>query len=152
MYKGVSRLVGMDIIDTDPHDTIQDEFDKVASIWNDYDFVFCHVKYTDSRGEDGNFDAKVKIIEEVDARLPTLLNLHPDVMIVTGDHSTPAALKSHSWHPVPVLLHAPATAMPDPVELFGERPCLGGALGQFPAADLMQLALAHARRLQKFGA
>jgi 2,3-bisphosphoglycerate-independent phosphoglycerate mutase len=152
MYKGVSRLVGMDIIDTDPHDTIQDEFDKVASIWNDYDFVFCHVKYTDSRGEDGNFDAKVKIIEEVDARLPTLLNLHPDVMIVTGDHSTPAALKSHSWHPVPVLLHAPATHMPDRVESFGERPCIQGGLGQFLAADLMQLALAHAKRLTKFGA
>ena len=65
------------MIDTDAHDTIQDEFDKVAEIWNDYDFVFCHVKYTDSRGEDGNFDAKVKVIEEVDAALPTLLDAQP---------------------------------------------------------------------------
>ncbi|MEO8394014.1 MAG: 2,3-bisphosphoglycerate-independent phosphoglycerate mutase [Chloroflexota bacterium] len=152
MYKGVSRLVGMDIIDTDAHDTIQDEFDKVAQIWNDYDFVFCHVKYTDSRGEDGNFDAKVKIIEEVDAALTTLLALKPDVMIVTGDHSTPAALKSHSWHPVPTLLSAPGTAMPDRVQCYGERDCIAGGLGQFPAADLMPLALAHAKRLQKFGA
>ena len=93
MYKGVSRLVGMKVIETDAHDTIQDEFDKVAKIWNDYDFVFCHVKYTDSRGEDGDFDAKVKVIEEVDAALPTLLDLKPDVMIVTGDHSTPAKLR-----------------------------------------------------------
>ena len=152
MYKGVSRLVGMTTIETDPHDTIQDEFDKVAQIWNDYDFVFCHVKYTDSRGEDGDFEAKVKIIEEVDAKLPTLLGLNPDVLIVTGDHSTPAALRSHSWHPVPTLLWAPGTAMPDMVELFGERPCMTGALGQFPAADLMPLALAHAKRLTKFGA
>ncbi len=152
MYKGVSRLVGMTVIDTDAHDTIQDEFDKVAAIWNDYDFVFCHVKYTDSRGEDGNFDAKVKIIEEVDACLPTLLNLKPDVMIVTGDHSTPAALKSHSWHPVPTLLSAPGTAMPDRVACYGERDCIAGGLGQFPAADLMPMALAHAKRLTKFGA
>ncbi|MFN8450187.1 MAG: 2,3-bisphosphoglycerate-independent phosphoglycerate mutase [Anaerolineae bacterium] len=152
MYKGVSRLVGMTVIDTDPHDTIQDEFDKVAQIWNDYDFVFCHVKYTDSRGEDGNFDAKVKVIEEVDAKLPTLLALNPDVMIVTGDHSTPAKYRAHSWHPVPTLLWAPETHMPDRVESYGERPCIGGGLGQFPAAELMQLALAHAKRLQKFGA
>lgn len=152
MYKGVSRLVGMTVIDTDPHDSIQDEFDKVASIWNDYDFVFCHVKYTDSRGEDGNFDAKVKVIEEVDAKLPTLLALNPDVLIVTGDHSTPAKYRAHSWHPVPTLLYAPETHMPDRVERYGERDCMGGGLGQFPAAELMQLALAHAKRLQKFGA
>ncbi len=152
MYKGVSRLVGMNVQHTEAHDSIQDEFNQVASIWKDFDFVFCHVKYTDSRGEDGNFDAKVKVIEEVDAALPTLLKLNPDVMIVTGDHSTPAKLRSHSWHPVPTLLWAPATAMPDRVQCYGERDCLAGALGQFPAADLMPLALAHAKRLQKFGA
>lgn len=152
MYKGVSQLVGMDIIPTDIHDSVQDEFNKVAEIWNDYDFVFCHVKYTDSRGEDGNFDGKAAVIEEVDRALPTLLGLKPDVLIITGDHSTPARLRSHSWHPVPLLLHAPETAMPDRAVAFGERECMTGALGQFPAADLMQIALAHAKRFVKYGA
>lgn len=152
MYKGVSRLVGMDVIETSAHDTTQDEFNKVAEIWNDYDFVFCHVKYTDSRGEDGDFDAKVKVIEEVDAALPALLDLNPDVLVVTGDHSTPATYRAHSWHPVPTLLWAPATHMTDRAEAYGERDCMGGALGQFPATDLMPLALAHAKRLEKFGA
>lgn len=152
MYKGVARLVGMDIIETDMHDTPQDEFNRVASIYDDYDFIFCHIKYTDSRGEDGNFEAKKAVIEQVDAALPTLLALNPDVLIVTGDHSTPSKLKSHSWHPVPTLLHAPATAMPDRGQAFGERECMAGALGQFPSTDLMMLALAHARRLAKYGA
>lgn len=152
MYKGVARLVGMDVIQTDSHDTPADEFNHVARIWNDYDFIFCHIKYTDSRGEDGNFDAKAKVIEQVDEALPILLGLNPDVLIITGDHSTPAKLKSHSWHPVPTLLYAPATHMPDRAQAFGERECIGGALGQFPAADLMPLALAHAKRLVKYGA
>ncbi len=152
MYKGVSRLVGMQVQETDPHDSIQDEFDLVAKIWNDFDFVFCHVKYTDSRGEDGNFDAKAKVIEEVDAALPTLLDLNPAVLIVTGDHSTPAALRSHSWHPVPTLLYAPETHMPDRAAAFGEREAMCGALGQFYARDLMPMALGHAKRLTKFGA
>lgn len=152
MYKGVSRLVGMDIIPSTAHDTTEDEFRHVAEIWNDYDFVFCHIKYTDSRGEDGNFDAKVQVIEGVDQALPILLDLNPDVMIVTGDHSTPATYKAHSWHPVPTLLWAPGTHMTDRAERFGERECMTGALGQFPAADLMPLALGHARRLSKYGA
>ncbi len=152
MYKGVARLVGMDIIETDSHDHPADEFKRVASIWNDYDFVFCHIKYTDSRGEDGNFDAKVAVIEEVDAALPILTALNPAVLIITGDHSTPATYKAHSWHPVPTLLHAPGTHMPDRAQSFGERECMTGALGQFPAADLMPLALAHANRLAKYGA
>lgn len=152
MYKGVSRLVGMKVIDTDMHFSVQDEFDTVAKIWNDYDFVFCHVKYTDSRGEDGNFEGKCQVIEEVDKALPTLLDLNPDVLIITGDHSTPAKYRAHSWHPVPTLLYAPETHMPDRLEVFGERECMRGALGQFPATDLMPLALAHAKRLQKYGA
>jgi 2,3-bisphosphoglycerate-independent phosphoglycerate mutase len=152
MYKGVSRLVGMDVIPTDSHDSTADEFNHVARIWNDYDFVFCHIKYTDSRGEDGNFDAKVKVIEEVDAALPILTELNPDVLIITGDHSTPATYKAHSWHPVPTLLYAPKTHMPDRAKAYGERECMGGALGQFPAADLMPLALGHANRLAKYGA
>ncbi len=152
MYKGVSRLVGMKTIETNLHFSIQDEFDTVAEIWNSYDFVFCHVKYTDSRGEDGNFDAKVKVIEEVDAALPILLNLNPAVMIITGDHSTPATYRAHSWHPVPTLLWAPGTHMTDRAQAFGERDCMGGALGQFLAVDLMPMALAHAKRLVKYGA
>ncbi|NDJ59721.1 MAG: 2,3-bisphosphoglycerate-independent phosphoglycerate mutase [Chloroflexi bacterium] len=152
MYKGVSRLVGMTVIETDTHFSIQDEFDKVAAIWTDYDFVFCHVKYTDSRGEDGNFDGKVEIIEQVDAALPTLLNLNPGVLVITGDHSTPAKYRAHTWHPVPTLLWAPETHMPDRATAFGEREAMTGALGQFNATDLMPLALGHARRLVKFGA
>ncbi len=152
MYKGVARLVGMDVIQTDSHDTPADEFRHVARIWNDYDFIFCHIKYTDSRGEDGDFDAKAKVIESVDAALPILLDLKPDVLVITGDHSTPATYKAHSWHPVPTLLWAPKTHMPDRAQAFGERECMTGALGQFPAADLMPLALAHANRLVKYGA
>lgn len=152
MYKGVSKLVGMDLIETDAHDTPADEFRRVADIWKDYDFVFCHIKYTDSRGEDGNFDAKVKVIEEVDAALPILLDLKPDVLIVTGDHSTPATYKAHSWHPVPTLLWSPGVHMTDRAMSFGERECMTGGLGQFPATDLIMYALAHARRLEKYGA
>jgi len=152
MYKGVAGLVGMNIVETTAHDTTEDEFQHVASIWNDYDFVFCHIKYTDSRGEDGDFDAKVKVIEGVDEALPILLDLKPDVLVITGDHSTPATYRAHSWHPVPTLLWAPATHMTDRAQAFGERECMTGALGQFPAADLMPLALAHANRMQKFGA
>jgi 2,3-bisphosphoglycerate-independent phosphoglycerate mutase len=152
MYKGVSSLVGMDIIETDAHDEPKDEFEHVARIWDTYDFIFCHIKYTDSRGEDGNFDAKKAVIEQVDAALPVLLNLNPDVLIITGDHSTPAKLRSHSWHPVPTLLWAPATHMPDEATSFGERACMRGALGQFPATDLMPLALAHAHRFERYGA
>lgn len=152
MYKGVSRLVGMNVQPTGAHDGIADEFEKVASIWNDFDFVFCHVKYTDSRGEDGNFDGKVEIIEEVDRNLPTLLDMKPDVVVITGDHSTPATYRAHSWHPVPTLLWAPGTHMTDHAETFGERAALQGALGQFYAKDLMPLALGHAKRLGKHGA
>lgn len=152
MYKGVSKLVGMDVVQTSANDTPRDEFNHVGRVWNDYDFIFCHIKYTDSRGEDGDFDAKAKVIEQVDEALPVLLDLNPDVLIVTGDHSTPAKLRSHSWHPVPTLLWAPETHMPDRAQSYGERECMCGALGQFPATDLMVMALAHAKRLVKYGA
>jgi 2,3-bisphosphoglycerate-independent phosphoglycerate mutase len=152
MYKGVAQLVGMDIIHTDMHFSVQDEFNKVGEVFNDYNFIFCHVKYTDSRGEDGNFDGKVKVIEEVDAAIPTLIGLNPDVLIVTGDHSTPATYRAHTWHPVPTLLWAPQTHMTDRAQTYGERECMGGALGQFPSVDLMPLALAHAKRMVKYGA
>jgi 2,3-bisphosphoglycerate-independent phosphoglycerate mutase len=152
MYKGIARLVGMDLVETANDDTPADEFKRLANAWPDYDFVFCHVKQTDSRGEDGNFDAKVAVIEAVDKALPTLLDLKPSVLIITGDHSTPATYRAHSWHPVPTLLYAPETHMPDRARCFGERECLYGALGQFHAVELMPMALAHAKRLEKYGA
>jgi 2,3-bisphosphoglycerate-independent phosphoglycerate mutase len=151
MYKGVSKLVGMDIIDVEG-DTPEDEFKAAAKVWDAYDFFFIHIKKTDSMGEDGNFDGKIKIIEGVDKALPDLLALSPDVLIITGDHSTPALLKSHSWHPVPLLFWAPATQMSDFETKFGERNCAKGGLGTFPSTDIMSLALAHAGRLAKYGA
>lgn len=151
MYKGVSKLVGMDIINFEG-DTPEDQFNAAANVWENYDFFFIHIKKTDSMGEDGNFDGKIKIIEGVDQALPGLLNLSPDVLIITGDHSTPAVLKSHSWHPVPLLLWAPQTHMSDFETKFGERNCARGGLGTFPSTDIMSLALGHAGRLAKYGA
>ncbi len=151
MYRGLASLVGMAPIQHHAH-TAQEEFEVAQQVWNDYDFLFIHIKYTDSRGEDGNFDAKMKVIEEVDAALPMLLALKPDVLIITGDHSTPSQLKSHSWHPVPLLLWAPATARRDRSVVFGEREASTGGLGTFRATDIMTLALAHAGRLAKYGA
>jgi 2,3-bisphosphoglycerate-independent phosphoglycerate mutase len=151
MYRGVSRLVGMDVIEFNG-DHPEDEFAAVKETWDNYDFFFVHIKKTDSMGEDGNFDGKVKIIEGVDAALPKLLELKPDVLIITGDHSTPAKMKSHSWHPVPFLLWAPETGLPDQQTQFGERACQQGSLGTIPALDTMPLALGHANRLNKYGA
>ena len=151
MYKGVSSLAGMDVLPTGSFTPAQ-EFQVVADHWNEYDFFFIHIKYTDSRGEDGNFPAKAAVIEQVDAALPILLGLNPDVLIITGDHSTPAKLRSHSWHPVPTLLWAPATHMPDACQSFGERETHRGGLGQFPANELMPMAMGHALRLNNYGA
>jgi 2,3-bisphosphoglycerate-independent phosphoglycerate mutase len=151
MYRGVSRLVGMDVIEFDG-EYPEDEFSAVKEVWEDYDFFFVHIKKTDSMGEDGNFDGKVKIIEGVDEALPDILELNPDVVIITGDHSTPAKMRSHSWHPVPFLLWAPQTAIPDGQTQFGERACQSGGLGTIPALDTMPLALAHANRINKYGA
>ncbi len=152
MYKGVSRLVGMDVLETGADFTPEDEFQVVAEHWDSYDFFFVHIKPTDSRGEDGNFEAKAAVIEQVDRALPKLLGLKPDVLVITGDHSTPARLKAHSWHPVPTLIWAPETHLPDTAEQFGERAGQQGGLGQFPASDIMPLAMAHALRFEKFGA
>jgi 2,3-bisphosphoglycerate-independent phosphoglycerate mutase len=149
MYKGLARLVGMDILDAGG--TLAEQIDTLKKAWNNYDFFFLHFKYTDSTGEDGNFNGKVEKIELLDAEIPRIRALNPDVMIVTGDHSTPSKLKSHSWHPVPVMLLA-RTCRPDSVSEFGESYCLRGGLGQFEAKHLMTLALAHAGRLGKFGA
>ena len=149
MYRGIARLLGMAVYS--PTSTLEEEIAALEAAWQDYDFFFVHVKPTDSRGEDGNFDAKVKAIEAVDALIPRITALSPDVLVVTGDHSTPAALASHSWHPVPVLLSA-RTCRPDRVEHFGEGDCLSGGLGRMPMSSLMTVALAHAGRLTKFGA
>lgn len=149
MYRGITRLLGMDLHPITPD--IETEFQAVADHYADYDFFFIHVKPTDSRGEDGDFAGKVKVIEEVDGYLPYLTALQPDVLVVTGDHSTPAKLQSHSWHPVPVLLHSPY-CRPGQVETFGERACAAGLLGRQPMTNLMGLALAHALRLEKYGA
>ena len=149
MYRGISRLLGMDI--APQTDSIKAEIDVLREKFADYDFFFVHVKPTDSSGEDGDYDAKVRVIEEVDALIPMITGLRPDVLVVTGDHSTPAALAGHSWHPVPVLLAA-AACRPDDVTRFGERACIQGGLGRMPMVYLMGQALAHARRLEKFGA
>lgn len=149
MYRGLAKLVGMAALPTGPD--LADEFAALEKAWADYDFFYLHVKKTDSSGEDGDFAHKVEVIEEVDRLIPRLTALKPDVVVVTGDHSTPALLKSHSWHPVPFLLAA-ATCRPDLVKTFGERACTQGSLGRFPAVDIMPLALGHAQRLTKYGA
>ena len=149
MYKGLARLVGMDVLDAGA--TLGDQMETLRKVWDRYDFFFIHYKYSDSTGEDGNFAAKVEVIERLDVEVPKVRALNPDVLIVTGDHSTPSKLKSHSWHPVPVMLLA-RTCRPDSVSEFGESYCLRGGLGQFEAKHLMTLALAHAGRLGKFGA
>jgi 2,3-bisphosphoglycerate-independent phosphoglycerate mutase len=149
MYKGLARLVGMDIVGQ--AQTLAEQMDVLATNWSKYDFFFIHFKYTDSTGEDGNFDAKVKKIEELDAAIPRINALKPTVLIVTGDHSTPSYLKSHSWHPVPTLLVSDC-CRPDGHTTFGENTSSRGGLGQFEAKYLMTLALSNARRLGKYGA
>ena len=149
MYKGLARLVGMDIVGQAT--TLEEQMDVLAENWDRYDFFFIHFKYTDSTGEDGNFAAKVERTAQLDTCVPKILDLGPDVFICTGDHSTPAMLASHSWHPVPTLLWA-KNCRTDRCESFGEAECLRGGLGQFEAKYLMTLALANAGRLQKYGA
>ncbi|WP_425398384.1 2,3-bisphosphoglycerate-independent phosphoglycerate mutase [Aeoliella sp.] len=149
MYKGLARLVGMDIVGDAK--TLDEQMQVLKESWDKYDFFFIHFKYTDSTGEDGNFEAKTKRTEELDACVPKIMELGPDVFICTGDHSTPAMLANHSWHPVPTLLWA-KNCRTDPCEVFGEAECLKGGLGQFEAKYLMSLALANAGRMGKFGA
>jgi len=150
MYKGLASLVGMKLINFEGMD-IKDEVEALKKEWNNFDFFFVHIKKTDSAGEDGNFELKVKIIEEFDKYLPEILELKPDVICITGDHSTPCILKSHSWHPVPVLINSPYV-LGGTSERFTEREALKGELGIFYAYKLMPLLLAHAGRLKKYGA
>lgn len=149
MYRGVSKLVGMDAPEVDGD--IEEELDSLKKNYENYDFFFVHIKKVDSYGEDGNFEAKANKISEMDSAIPRILELAPDVLIVTGDHSTPSVLKNHSWHPVPVLLKSPYV-LGGLSQAFSERECSKGELGIFPTINLMPLALANAGRLKKFGA
>jgi 2,3-bisphosphoglycerate-independent phosphoglycerate mutase len=149
-YRGLAQLVGMCVLDSGHSPA---EYAPVVERhWDKYDFFFLHFKDPDTRGEDGDFDGKVRAIEALDQIVPSLLALAPDVVVVTGDHSTPSTLRSHSFHPVPLLLWAPATVRADNVTTFGEGACLRGGLGQILARDLMPIVLAHAGRLRRFSA
>ena len=149
MYQGVARLLGMDVADTPGSD--EEAARTVADRYGDADFHFLHFKYADSRGEDGDVAAKIAAIEAVDALMPVLVDLQPDVLVVTGDHSTPARMRTHSWHPVPLLIASPWCRGGN-AGGFGERACLAGELGIIEATDILPLALAHAGRLEKYGA
>ncbi len=149
LYRGVASACGMTVVPCGKR--IADLLDVVEQRWGDFDFFFLHVKQTDQAGEDGDLAAKAAVIEEVDRQLPRLLALRPDVLAVTGDHSTPAQMKAHSFHPVPLLLYA-AEAFADGAATFDERTSSRGHLGTIPARDLVGLLLAHAGRLEKYGA
>ena len=149
LYRGVAGACGMEVIPCGK--TFAEIVPVVAEHWQDYDFFFLHVKQTDQAGEDGDLAKKVRVLEDVDNHLPDLLALEPDVLAVTGDHSTPAQMKAHSWHPVPLLLHA-ANAFVDDCQAFDEVEAIRGAVGTVPSHDLVALMLAHAGRLKKFGA
>ncbi len=149
MYKGIARLVGMDVLDAG--EIIGDEIRALRDHFNEYDFFYVHIKNPDMFGEDGNFHGKVRAIEEVDGFIPDILDLEPDVFLVTGDHSTPSVLKSHSWHPNPVLLFSKFIRT-DAVDRFDERACVLGGLGRIPATSIMPLMLANALKFKKYGA
>jgi 2,3-bisphosphoglycerate-independent phosphoglycerate mutase len=148
MYKGLAQLVGMKKIEAQ---TIREQFERYVKEYNNYDFFFIHYKYTDKYGEDGNFAAKKKAIEDLDAALPILLKKKPDVLAITGDHSTPCAMKGHSWHPQPVLLHS-AVSGSDKLERFTETGANSGSLGIFESKFLIRLMQANAKMFDKFGA
>ncbi len=149
LYRGVAGACGMEVVPCGK--SFADTLAEAERHWDRFDFFFLHVKQTDAAGEDGNLAAKVAVIEEVDTQLPDLLALEPDVLVITGDHSTPAPIKAHSWHPVPLLLNS-ARCFTDECTMFNESAAIGGHLGTFPAQDLMALMLANAGRLKKFGA
>jgi 2,3-bisphosphoglycerate-independent phosphoglycerate mutase len=150
MYRGVAKLVGMELLEVADTST-KSEVETLRRHFKEYDFFYFHVKKTDSYGEDGNYWGKVKVIEEFDSFIPEILSLNPDVLVVTGDHSTPAVMKAHSWHPVPFLLSSSYTRGGWSLG-FSEKECLKGELGIFRATDVMTLILSHSGRLNKFGA
>jgi len=150
MYKGVSRMVGMSVLPVHG-ESPADEFSTLESFWSEYDFFYLHIKKTDTAGEDGDFWRKVHAIEEVDMLLPRLTALNPDVIVIGGDHSSPAVMKFHSWHTVPLLMYGKYVRA-DCISEFGERACTRGSLGVIPAKDIMPLVLANSGRLAKYGA
>ena len=147
-YRGIAKVVGMQVLPVEGT-LVGDEFSALEKNWNGFDFFYLHVKNTDLAGEDGDFARKVSIIEEVDSLVPRLMALDPDVVIVSGDHSTPAVLKGHSWHPVPALVYGRYTRA-DGFAEFGERACARGSLGTFPSTHIMPIALALAGRVAKY--
>ncbi len=149
MYRGLATILGMNVLATG--DTFTDEVETMEKHWNNHDFFFIHYKPADTAGEDGNFDEKVRVLEELDAFIPRILNLRPDVFLIVGDHSTPSIMANHSWHPVPFLLKSPWTRSQGP-PAFNERSCALGIMGTIRAVELMPLALAHAGKISKFGA
>lgn len=150
MYRGLAKLVGMEVLKTGS--TFEDEIATVCEHYADYDFIYLHYKKADAAGEDGNFAAKVQALEEADRMIPVLMDdLNPDVLVVTGDHSTPALLSAHSWHPVPVALRS-RLMRGDEVTEFSERAFRFGDLGRYPAEDLMPIVMANAMKLAKYGA
>ncbi|MBQ9800488.1 MAG: 2,3-bisphosphoglycerate-independent phosphoglycerate mutase [Thermoguttaceae bacterium] len=152
MYKGLASLVGMELVGSPA--SLQEEVEVLKENWNKYDFFFLHFKYTDSRGEDVNYEEKRKMVEELDKVMPEIASLigPNDCLIVTGDHSTPAKMASHSFHPVPTMIVSDL-ARTDSCQKFGETEANNfGGLGHFQAIHLMPLAMAHANRLGKFGA
>lgn len=149
MYRGLSRLVGMEVLKTGT--TIESEFQALKENFSKYDFFFMHIKQTDSSGEDGDFARKVRVIEEADKYFSVINELNPDVVIVSGDHSTPAVYKGHSWHPVPVLISS-KYCRTDGVTAFNEAQCITGGLGRISAQQIMPLAMANAGKLMKYGA
>ncbi|HVS16759.1 MAG TPA: 2,3-bisphosphoglycerate-independent phosphoglycerate mutase [Thermoanaerobaculia bacterium] len=149
LYRGVASVCGMEVVECGKR--VDDLIAAVTERWADFEYLFLHVKQTDMAGEDGDLEAKARVLEEVDRALPRLLDLGPEVLAITGDHSTPAPMRAHSWHAVPLLLHSPVCFV-DPCERFDEVAACVGALGTFPAAELMGLLLANAGKLLKFGA
>jgi len=149
MYRGLASLVGMDVLDVESG--VDPEFEKLKEAWGKYDFYFVHIKYTDSFGEDGNFDKKVSVIEDVDKNIDRILDLKPDVFALTADHSTPANYKAHSWHSVPLLLKSRWSRYSD-IKEFGETELVKGSLGIINSVDLMTLIMGNSGRLSKFGA
>jgi 2,3-bisphosphoglycerate-independent phosphoglycerate mutase len=148
MYRGLAKLVGMNVIPTGA--TFKDEVATLTENLPNHDFVYLHYKPADAAGEDGDFDAKVQALEALDEFVPALLDLKPDAFVVAGDHATPSILAAHGWQPVPYLVHSQYT-LGEGVEAFHERAFAGGSIGRIPATQAMFLALAHAGKLAKYG-
>ena len=148
MYRGLATVAGMNVIPTGKN--FADEVDTLRANWDKHDFFFIHYKPADAAGKDGDFDAKVKCLEELDPFIPEILALEPDVLMVAGDHATPAIMAAHSWHPVPFMLHSKLT-QGQGVLTFDEKACAQGAIGSIPATSVMVMGLSHAGKITKYG-